>query len=191
MEVDLCFYDDHLKAKGFPVFSLPESTSQQLQEMLWAADNGLMFIRIMRTSISLKLESTFCRSDETVLSELLQPWLDCSYLTSFLGVITDSSISRAFSSRLKRKLSSDLAATGHLRKIQSLIRGGIRRAQTRDWVRLAVMNEMSLQYIWLVWDCQLTSVLAKTHSMRALEVEGDFVTNLWEMTATAAASQML
>lgn len=28
-------------------------------------------------------------------SELIQPWLDSSYLTFFLGVITDSSIPRA------------------------------------------------------------------------------------------------
>jgi hypothetical protein len=50
---------------------------------------------------------------------------------------------------------------------------------------------MSLQYIWLVRDCQLTSIPAETHSMRTLNVEGDFVTNLWEMTATAAGNQTL
>lgn len=185
MEIDFYVYTSGLKAASFPVFVVAASAFQDLQRILLWTDCAMW---IIRTSISFKIINTLPHTKEDALSKLVQPWLQHSFPASFLGAITNPAIPPALSSQLKEKLSGDFAATGHLQKIQSLVRSEFYRAQAGDWTGAAEICQMNMQYVWLVWDCQLESLRKETRSMSRFRVEGDFMMHLWTMTAHVAAN---
>ena len=187
MELDLYMYHNHLDAVSFPAFLVPAKSIKQLLRVLWSPS---WVIWTMQASVSLALLETFSHTQEAALNKLVQPWIDWFCPQHFVGFSTNPAISRELSSQLKQKLLGDYAATGHLRKIQSLTRGGFDRAQVQDWTGAAERFRMAMRYIKIVWDCHLECLKQGSRGVVGDRIDEDFVTHLWLMTSDAAANHV-
>lgn len=103
-----------------------------------------------------------------------------------MGVSIEPSLPSELSSQLKKKLLGDYAATGHLRKIQSLIHGGVDRAQTGDWKSAAERFRMAGRYTKLVWNCHLECMKRDSGGGN----DGDLVRYLWLMSIDVIANHV-
>jgi hypothetical protein len=186
MELEFYMFVNDLALSGSSAaFLLPASSIKPLLDMLWLPGWSIF---CMQALLSFKLIDTYSYSQEKAEELLLQPWIHWFVPSHFVGISTNDAISDGLTKQLKKRLLGDYAATGHLRKLQTLLYSGSQSAIAKNWEEASLRLAMASKYARMVLEC---------HSYRMREDSSgggpgkDLLLHAWLMTSDAASNQVM